>query len=314
MSLVLFHSCAKVEDDKNQDDDLLGQPITIWGTLDQTASQTKALLALSSNNIYKKVSVENNSFCIKLDNGKPWGLIFLGDANQPLGILTLGSGIESIPLHYITASFDKINLGTISKDVENFTPKHNPIGNEIPLDDNQIAFIAGQDDYPVSILRNPDVDGIGQIDVLEGKPVALHVIYFVKPGNFKGSATTPTLNTSTLVEGYRLFLTAQDNHIRKLFIIQAQPDLLYRTLFSISYLSFKDARVYNTPYLFDVSALVRNIMVQLGGSGLECKAIPNQNGLYGSDRLSTKNTSHTFACEDIALGIPEPLPGQNHVD
>lgn len=383
ISFVVLNACSKENDDTSKDDDLTGQPVTINGLLDESAIQVKEILALSSNNKYKKVSIINKSFSIELDNGKPWGLIFLGDANEPLGLLSLGSGIESIPLHYTTKTINSINLDTISKNGENFIPNHNPIGNEIPLNSDQITLIAGQDDYLVSLLKNPDVDGNGQIDVLEGKLFALKVIYFIKPGNFKVPATTPTLNTSTLIEGYRLFLTVEDNNYPETIYFTGPAGSPLQNTPSEGYLSFSDARVYNTPYLFDinglasyipqsgiykikyenstltftlpdqsyvnsnivfpwptislnengtlnkvdwsykipggaasfdVSALIRNIMVQLGGIGAECKAIPNQNGLYGSDRLPITKTSHIFACQDIVWGITLPAPGAHYVE
>jgi hypothetical protein len=380
---LLLLGCTKEKDDNSSSDDLQGKPVTISGTMSASALQVTGVLALSSNNKFKKVAVTNQQFSIELDNGKPWGLVFLNAAEQPLGILSLGNGIESLPLQNINSSYTKINLDTISLDGTIFTPKHNPIGSEISLTAEQIQIIAGMDDYLVALMKNPDVNGNGKIDVLEGKLFSLSVIYFIKPGNFHVPALTPTLDPTKLIEGYRLFLTVRDaSYPETIYYTGPAGSPLHNTA-SESYLATNDSRVYSTYYLqdlsgiasfippggiytinygsstltfnlsdqsyvntnivfpwptvtlndngtlnkvdwtymipagaasFDVSALLRDIMVQLGGVGPACTAIPNQSGLYGSDRLAITPATHTFACKDIVWGNTPPQPGNQYVE
>jgi hypothetical protein len=65
---------------------------------------------------------------------------------------------------------------------------------------------------------------------------------------------------------------------------------------------------------FDLSALISNIMVQLDGTGPKCTAIPNQSGLYGSDRLPANTTTHKFACQNMVWGSVAPYPGAEYVE
>lgn len=380
---LLVLGCTKEKDDNNSSDDLEGKPVTIIGTMNSSASQVSLVLALSSNNKYKKVAITNHQFSIELDNGKPWGLVFLNAAEQPLGILSLGNGIESLPLQGINSSTSKINLDTISLDATIFTPKHNPIGSEILLTTELKQIIAGMDDYLAALMKNPDVNGNGKIDVLEGKLFSLSVIYFIKPGNFQVPSLTPTLDPTKLIEGYRLFLTVRDASYPETIYYTGPSGSPLQNAASESYLTTNDSRVYGTYYQqdlsgiasyippggiytikygsstltfnlsdqsyvnsnivypwptitlnengtlnkvdwtymipagaasFDVSALLRNIMVQLGGVGPACSAIPNQSGLYGSDRLAITPGTHTFACKDIVWGNTMPQPGSQYVE
>jgi len=381
---LLIAGCTKEKDDETQgDNDLQGTPVIITGTLDVSAAQATGVLAISSDNHFKQAEISGSQFSIELDNGKPWGLVFLNEAEQPLGLLSLGDGIDALPMHYVSPAINNIELGTISFNETAFTASLNPLGNSIPLTSEQIQIVASMDDYMVALLKNPDVNGNGKIDVLEGKIFSLSVLYFIKPGNFKVPELKPTLNTGTLIEGYRLVLTVQDaSYPEKIYFTGPSGSPLTNSP-SESVLSFDNARVYNTKYLFDlsgsasyipvegaykiiygsstltfnlpdqsyvntnivypwpavklnengtlnkvdwtymhpagavsfdISALLRSIMVQLGGNGPECKAIPNQNGLYGSDHLPVTSTSHTFACQNIVWLNSMPLPGDDFVE
>jgi len=382
MCLILLGGCTK-ENDDNNDDELSGTPVMVSGTVDASAEQATKVLAISPDNKFKQAVITNSKFSIELDNSEPWGLIFLNGADQPLGLLSLGNGIESLPLHYIKSTLTAIELDTISQTGFIFTTSNNPIGNTIPLTGEQIEVVASMDDYLAAMLKNPDVDGNGKIDVLEGKSFRLSPIYFIKPGNFHVPDLTPTLNPQTLIEGYRLFLTVEDaSYPETIYFTGPTGSPLLNTA-SESYLSFDDSRVYNTPYLFDLSgsgsyippggiykikygsstltfdlsdqsyvtsnivylwptitlntdgtlnkvdwvsklpagttnfdlsALISNIMVQLGGTGPACTAIPNQSGLYGSDRLPANTTTHTFACQNMVWGSVAPYPGAEYVE
>ena len=381
--LFLLGSCTKENDGNKDGDELSGDPVMVSGTIDASAVQATEVLAISSENKFKRADISNSKFSIELDNSNPWGLIFLDEADQPLGLLSLGNGIETLPLHYINSTVTAIELDSISRIGDIFSASNNPIGNSIPLTTEQMQIVSTMDDYMAALLKNPDIDGNGKIDVLEGKSFSLTPIYFIKPGNFHVPSLTPTLNPTTLIEGYRLFLTAEDaSYPEKIYYTGPSGSPLLNTP-SESYLSFDDSRVYNTPYLFDLSgsgsyipsggvykikygtstltfdlsdqsyvntnivylwptitlnsdgtlnkvdwvsmlpggtatfdlsALIRNIMVQLDGTGPKCTAIPNQSGLYGSDRLPANTSSHTFACQNIIWGNTMPVPGSEYIE
>jgi len=265
-----------------------------------------------------------------------------------------------------------------------FSPSQNPIGNSISLSAEQLPIVAAMDDYLASLLKNPDVNGNGKIDLLEGKSYTLSVLYFIKPGTFKAPGLTPTLDPTTLIEGYRLSLTAVDANYPETVYFSGPAGSSLSGSPSQNYNAYDDARIYYTTYLFDplghsesfippggtytinygnstltfnlpdqsyvntnivypwptvtlndngslkqvdwiykqhtgtvnfnLSALIHDIMVQLGGSGPACTAIPNQSGLYGSGRLPYNTTSHIFACQNINWGNAQPQPGSQYVD
>lgn len=249
---LLFSNCKKDNDVDNDYDDIAGSPVMIVGEIDMVTTQAAKVLAVSSTDRYKVVSITNNRFSIELDNGKPWGIIFLNSAEQPLGVLSLGNGIETLPLHYITAGTDSIDFQNVARMGSAFTPAHNPIGFEIILTPEQMAAIASQDDYLETLLKNPDVNGNGQVDVLEGKFFKLNVIYFIKPGNFQGNNLTPTFDPYNLVEGYRLFLSVEDNSFPETIYYTGPAGSPLSNSPSETYLSFTGHRVYQTQYLYNV--------------------------------------------------------------
>ncbi len=252
IALLFTAGCKKEDDLDNDDEDITGTPVMILGEVDMAATQAAKVLALSSTDRYKIADITNNRFSIELDNGKPWGLIFLNSAEQPLGFLSLGNGIETLPLHYITTGVDSIDLQTITRNGNIFIPSHNPVGNEIPLTADQKDAVAGTDDYLAMLLKNPDVNGNGQVDALEGKFFSLKVIFFIKPGNFHSANLTPTYDPYNLIEGYKLFLSVEDNSFPETIYYTGPAGSPLSGTPSEGYLSFTSHRVYSTPYQFNV--------------------------------------------------------------
>ncbi len=220
------------------------------------------MLAISSDNKYKEAQITNNNFSVELDNGEPWGLVFLNEANQPLGLLSLGDGIETLPLHYLDSTVDSLQLQTVSRNGAIFTPSANPIGTKIPLTPEQVTIVAGMDDYLAAVLKNPDVNGNGTIDLLEGRTFTLSVIYFIKPGKFHVPQLTPSFDNTTLIEGYRLCLTVEDASYPETVYFTGPDGSPLSGTPSESYLAFdNDSRVYATQYLYDITGTASYIPV-----------------------------------------------------
>ena len=252
-ALMLLTACKKENDEGgNEYEDIEGTPVMISGDINTTVTEAAKVIAISSTDRYKTTTVTSNHFTITLDNGKPWGIIFLNSADQILGVLSLDSGIETIPLHYITAGVTAINLQTITRNGNIFTPAHNPIGNEIILTPGQKEAVGSADDYLAMLLKNPDVNGNGQVDILEGKFFKLSVIYFIHPGNFEGGNLTPTIDPSRLIDGYKLFLSVEDNSFPETVYYTGPAGSPLANSPSESYLKYSGHRVYQTSYLFDV--------------------------------------------------------------
>lgn len=293
MCILFTPGCSKEDDDKG-DDQQTGTPVIVTGSTDLSASEVFSILAIASNHDYKQAQVTGNNFSLELDNGQPWGLVFLNAANQPLGILSLGNGIETLPLHYLDSEADSLELETISRNGTVFTPSANPIGSKIPLTPEQVTIVAGMDDYLTAVLQNPDVNGNGTIDLLEGRSFTLSVIYFIKPGNFHVPQLSPSFDNTTLIEGYRLFLTAEDASYPETIYYSGPAGSPLNNTPSESYLAFdNDSRIYGTPYLYDLTGSASYIPV---GGTYTVK--------YGSETLTFNLPDQSYADANIVYPYP----------
>lgn len=253
---VLFISgCTKNDENGDNDDseDIVGVPVVITGDINSSSTQATKVLAISSTDSYKVVDITNNHFSIELDNGKPWGIVFLNNSEQPLGVLSFGNGIKSLPLQGVFA--DTINLQTINCSENEFIPTHNPIGNEIVLTTEQQENVAVEDDYLSVLLENPDVNNNGKIDVLEEKLFKLEVVYFIRPGDFFGSNLTPTRYETKLISGYKLFLTVRDKKFPSTVYFTGPAGSPLHNSSSEGNMDFGSHHVYSTTFLEDIESI-----------------------------------------------------------
>lgn len=384
MMIVTLSGCEKDDDDDFDDlDDVVGTAVSVSGEMDGSAAAK--VVAYSSTGRYKVADITSGQFTLQLDNGKPWGLVFANSSGQYLGYLSLGDGIDAIPMHYLSQGVSNVDLGTITQFGQVFTPSVNPIGNSILLTPEQIEMIASADNYMGAILNNPDVDGNGVVDVIEGRFFSLSVIYFISPGRFQGTGLTPVAwdNLNPLVYGYRLFLTVKDVSFPESVSFSGPTGSYLSNTNSENYMSFSDHRVYATPFISypelevdmippggtyaisysgtnltfqlsdqsyvasnivypwptmtlngdgtmnslswnyqvpsttvtsDVNAIMRNLMIQIEGTGNQCVDGQNSNRLYDSPRLSPSVTSHTLSCQNIVWGLTQLEPFLHNVD
>ncbi|NIS68501.1 MAG: hypothetical protein GTO12_05970 [Proteobacteria bacterium] len=133
-----------------------------------------------------EVTAEGN-FSMQVDRGGPAGMVFVGAANNFLGYLTLGNGIDTLPLNFVADDVAEIDLGVLTSSGLIVEPSHNPIGDEIPLTPEEQTALAQCDDLFSAIVMNPDVDGNGMIDSLEGKTFSLELYYGIAAGHFGGN-------------------------------------------------------------------------------------------------------------------------------
>jgi hypothetical protein len=155
---------------------------------------SRVLVFCAQTHAYQTANVVNNAFSIKLERGNPVGLIFLGSSNQFLGYLTLQNGIESLPVKRIKSNVATVDLGTLSSSGQIVEPGHNPVGDEIPLTDDERDALAQYGGLFSAIVKNPDVDGNEVVDLLEGKTYFMELTYNFVGGAFSGNPT-PTVNT-----------------------------------------------------------------------------------------------------------------------
>jgi len=173
------------------------------------ASQVSKVVALYCDGRYVVSSVSNSRFSIDVEKVSSVGLIFLKENNDYVGYLTLGDGLDTLPLNKLAPGVTTIDLQTLSFNDSAFVPSHNPIGSEILLTPEEKIIVAQSDDFFASVVKNPDVDYNGEVDFLKGEFFAMQVLYYISGGDF-GDSLTPAYNTPADITGYKLCFEARD--------------------------------------------------------------------------------------------------------
>lgn len=126
-------------------------------------------------------------FSITVDR-KPCGLVFLDAADSVIGVLSLAAGIDALPLTMIDSTVSVVDLKTISIQQGIGTPEHNPIdpGGEAEMTADERAVYRLQSALFSAIIRNLDMDGDGNIDVLAARK------YWMRFGSDFDGGTAPT--------------------------------------------------------------------------------------------------------------------------
>lgn len=134
---------------------------------------------------YKINNVNSNrTFTVDVERDVPVGMIFVDYANQYLGYLSLKNGITAIPTNLISATSFTIDLGTLSSSGFIVKPSRDPLTSEITMTAAELKSLAQICSMFSSIVKNPDVDGNGVIDFLEGKSYFMQIIYVFDAGSF----------------------------------------------------------------------------------------------------------------------------------
>jgi hypothetical protein len=171
------------------------------------ASTVSKVLLFAADGSYWTTSVSNGSFSVSVDSGTALGMVFAGSNKEFLGYLSLGNGISSLPLTDVASGVTSIALGTLTASGQVLTPANNPLGTELPLTATEQTAYAQCNSMFASVVQNPDVDGNGVIDLLEGKYYHPYVAYWVNGGKFN-SGLTPTVDSSIAIQNFNITLTA----------------------------------------------------------------------------------------------------------
>jgi len=173
------------------------------------ATDVAKVAIFEGHNGYMISDVVGGSFSIDAQAGKPTGMIFIGAANNFLGYLTLGSGMESIPLNMTADGVKTIDLQSLSSTLGIVDPGHNPVGSEILMTSGDIvAYAFGNGPY-ASVVKSPDIDGDGVVDITNGYFFRYYVSYDVGAGSF-GTKLTGTMLIPVNITGYRLGIKVTD--------------------------------------------------------------------------------------------------------
>jgi hypothetical protein len=154
---------------------------------------SKVLIFSAGSYSYKTANVINGAFSVTVARSNPIGMIFVGFNNEYLGYLYLKNNIASLPMSRVKSRVATIDLGALSSSGLVVEPANNPLGNEIPITAEELKPLAHFNGLFASIIKNPDIDGNGVIDCLEGKKYFLQIAYIIYPGTF-GSNLTPSVD------------------------------------------------------------------------------------------------------------------------
>ena len=174
-----------------------------------SAATVATVMVFNTNGQYSTAPVTNGGFSIPVDSGAPVAMIFAGAANDFLGYLTLGNGINSLPMMEVTDGTTSIDLQALSAAGQVVTPGHNPLGAELPLSAAEQAAFAQCNGLFASVASNPDMDGNGAIDLLEGHFYRAFVAYGVSPMSFSG-ALTPVIPSNLAIQYFNLSVMSND--------------------------------------------------------------------------------------------------------
>ena len=137
------------------------------------------------------VPVTNGTFSVRVGKDTPVGMIFVREDNGYLGYLSLKNGISSLPMSMVKGNVNIIDLGRLTISGNIVEPSNDPFSSAIEMTASELQAY-GYYSSMFTIVRNPDVDGNGVIDLLESKRFFAQIIYTFTAGSFDGNLT-PTL-------------------------------------------------------------------------------------------------------------------------
>ena len=153
--------------------------------------------------------VSNGKFNVSVKRNQPAALLFIDSAGKSLGYLSLGNGMESITLNMADTGVNSIDLQTLAASGDIVEPGHNPIGAEIPMSASDISSYVFSNGSLGSVIKSPDVDGDGIVDMSTGKFYRYTMRYDIKAGHF-GTSLTPVVANPIVIRTYILEIKITD--------------------------------------------------------------------------------------------------------
>ncbi len=172
-------------------------------------STVTGVIVFSGTSGFNVCGVAEGSFSVSADRSRPAGLVFVDSAGRNLGYLSLGNGLESIPLNKVDSGVTTIDLQTLAATGSIVEPGHNPIGSEISLTGKDLTSYIFSNGVLGSVLKSPDVDGDGIVDAVSGRMYVYQMRYDIRAGSF-GSGLTPTIADPIVISGYMFTIRVLD--------------------------------------------------------------------------------------------------------
>jgi hypothetical protein len=170
-------------------------------------SAASTVLAFAADGTTWTAPVVGGAFSVAVDPGSAVGVVFAGSAGQFLGYLAPGDGISSLPLTDVASGVTRIDLGSLTAMGPVLTPANPPLGTALPLTVAEQRVYAQFSGLFAGVVQNPDVDGNGVIDLLEGKYYHPYLTCWVGGGSFHG-ALRPTVDGTIAIQAFNLTLVA----------------------------------------------------------------------------------------------------------
>jgi hypothetical protein len=156
---------------------------------------------------YSVSSITDGSFSVQVNKDQPVGLIFTNESKAFLGYLSLGQGIESLPLNYLNDTVSTVDLGLLTSSSTTVQPQVDLLSGKMKMSSEEIRGYRQASVNFSALIKNPDTDRNGVIDLLENKYYHIAFIYFGDGGNF---STTPSKSDGVTPAGFRILFMTND--------------------------------------------------------------------------------------------------------
>ena len=156
-------------------------------------SDANKVLVFNSSG-YNLFTIEDGSFTAEALSGTATALAFLDEGNRYIGCLCAG-GLNVLPLVSLKDGDNTvIDLSTLTLDGTRVIPANNPIGDEINLNEEEIARYKELGSYYESLSKNIDADNDGVPDILDKKEFNISTIFDIYCGSWGLNNTPPRVN------------------------------------------------------------------------------------------------------------------------
>ena len=199
---ILFLSCNRSPDNQNR----IGSTASVvikgaigpasaakkvaQGESGPTLADAKSVLIFSGS-YYTLATIANGAFTAYADAGTATALVFLDANNRYIGHLCAG-GLNMLPLANLkNGDSTVIDLSTLTLDGDSVLPAHDPLGDEIGLNADEIAIYKQISGYYKALAKNIDADNNGIPDILGQTDIGINTVYSIAMGRWGLNDSAP---------------------------------------------------------------------------------------------------------------------------
>ena len=154
----------------------------------QTKDEVAKVILFYGKN-YEVAEVTNGSFELSIDQAAPAGMIFADSNDSFVGYLNV-DGLDSLPINSLSDDTGSIDLGEINFTGNEGSPEEDSLLN---IDSAEKEMLTATDDLFSSIVRYPDLNKNGKIDILEDEQIKTMIrgklMFYASGGSFNSNLT-----------------------------------------------------------------------------------------------------------------------------